>query len=278
MSWSIITDSSCDYVAEKTQSENISIAKVPFIISIGEKDYVDDEKLNVAEMIDDMEAFPEASHTSCPSPGSWYELFEKSDNAIAITISSSLSGSYNSAMTAKEMILEDYPDKQIFVLDSKSAGSALAMYVEKASSLIKANDDFDFVVSELIKYREKSNTAFALASFGNLVKNGRMSKLAGFIAGKLGIWGLGVASNEGTIVLKAKMRGLQNVVSGFINDMKENGFNGGDVTISHCQNSELAERLNNDIKAIWSNVQVKILAVGGLCSYYAERRGLIVAY
>ena len=278
MKWNIIADSSCDYVAGAEVPADVRVAEVPFVVSIGDKDYVDTADLDVAAMVDDMESSPAASRTSCPAPGDWYEHFEQADHTIAVTISANLSGSYNSAISAQEMILEKHPEKKIFVLNSRSAGSALAMYVQKAMELIRSGCDFEAVVARLEAYAAERKTVFALASFHNLVKNGRMSRLAGFVAGKLGIWGIGIASPEGTIKVKSKVRGVKRVLQEFIDDMKENGFKGGEVVISHCQNAELAGQLKEKILELWASAKVQILTTGGLCSYYAERKGLIVSY
>lgn len=278
MTWSIVTDSSCDYQIDRDIPDNISIAEVPFIISVGSKDYVDTPDLDVSAMLDDMDACKEASRTACPAPGAWYELFEKTDCTIAVTISSNLSGSYNSAVSARDMVLEKYPEKKIFILDSLSAGSVLSMYVELAIELIEKGHGFEEVILGLEGFAKERHTIFALASFNNLVKNGRVSKLSGFIAGKLGIWGIGIASPQGTIIVKSKTRGIPHVLSAFIDDMKENGFKGGYVIISHCRNHELAQELRKKIVELWESTKVKILETGGLCSFYAEKRGMIVAY
>ena len=150
--------------------------------------------------------------------------------------------------------------------------------LEKFEATYRKEMDFDRVIKELENYREQRHTIFVLSSFGNLVKNGRMSKLTGFIAGKLSICGIGVASKEGEIVVKGKARGTSNIVSQFIIDMKENDFKSNLVVISHCQNLELAEKLREEIISVWNSATVEILQVGGLCGYYAERKGLIVAY
>lgn len=73
MQWNIITDSSCDMLDFKNQNTNISFSSIPFVISVGTKDYVDDETLNVPEMITAMEKCENASHTSCPPPYAWYK-------------------------------------------------------------------------------------------------------------------------------------------------------------------------------------------------------------
>ena len=98
MKWNIITDSSCDMFGFDKEHENIVFSSVPFTISVGDENFVDDRNLDVDGMIDSMDACAEASHTACPSPHAWQEKFEQEGNVIAITISSKLSGSYNSCL------------------------------------------------------------------------------------------------------------------------------------------------------------------------------------
>ena len=278
MKWCIVADSSCDLKELDTKSENIEFKNVPFIISIDGKDYVDTTELDVEEMVDKMEAYSKASLTSCPSPQTWFDCFKEADFSIAITISANVSGSYNSAMTAKTMIEEQYKDKKVYVLDSKSAGSVLCMYAEKLVELINKGLGFKEVVSEIEKYKAKRHTIFALSSFSNLVKNGRVGKIAGFLARILKMWGIGVNTNEGKIAVKKKTRGEKNVLSAFVDDMQQNKFDDDYVVISHCQNIELATKFKNLLTSIWSKIKVKILPTRGLCSFYAERKGLIVGY
>lgn len=278
MQWNIITDSSCDLLNLENQSSNIIFSSIPFVISIGADDYVDNEMLNVPDMIIAMEKCENASHTSCPMPFAWYEQFEKPGYSIAVTISSKLSGSYNSAYAAKNMILERYPEKRIALIDSRSTGPEIILIIKKLSELIGSGNDFDYVIEKVEEYIRQTHIIFALSSFNNLVKNGRMNKLAGFIAGKLGFWGIGIGSENGTIEIKQKTRGNGNALAAIINDMKERGIKQDTVVISHCQNAELAERLKNAIQDIWQNVIVIIIPTRGICSYYAERGGLIVGY
>ena len=185
MKWNIITDSSCDMFGFDKEHENIVFSSVPFTISVGDENFVDDRNLDVDGMIDSMDACAEASHTACPSPHAWQEKFEQEGNVIAITISSKLSGSYNSACVAKDMVLEEQPDKKIAVIDSRSAGSELVLLVKKICELIESGADFETVVEKAELYSRHTHVVFALSSFNNLVKNGRMSKIVGFVANKL---------------------------------------------------------------------------------------------
>ena len=112
----------------------------------------------------------------------------------------------------------------------------------------------------------------------NLIKNGRMSRIAGFIAGKFNLWGIGIGDDQGAIRIKQKVRGKRMALEAIIDDMKERMAEPTAVVISHCQNPELAETLKEAIEKLWHNIIVKVVPTRGLCSYYAERGGLIVAY
>ncbi len=250
MKWNIVTDSSCDLFPTALQGGEVQISSVPFIISVGNRDFVDDETLNTAEMLDAMERCQQASHTSCPSPQGWLEQFEKADFCIAIPISSRLSGSMNSVVLAKEMMLERCPTKKITVLDSHSTGPEIVICVERICDLIEAGADFEKVVSEAEALLRDTRIVFALSSFDNLVKNGRMSRVAGFVASKLGMWGIGIGSDEGTISIKGKTRGAAKTMTILLEDMKERGYHGGKVIISHCHNLVFADRLQSKIKEL----------------------------
>ena len=85
-------------------------------------------------------------------------------------------------------------------------------------------------------------------------------------------------SDEGKIAFESKARGAKRIVQTLVSTMKEHGFIGGNVAISHCDNLALAQTLKNSILDIWENTSIEILPTRGLCSYYAERGGLIVSY
>ncbi|OKY81391.1 MAG: hypothetical protein BHV62_02485 [Eggerthella sp. 51_9] len=88
------------------------------------------------------------------------------------------------------------------------------------------------------------------------------------------MWGIGTASEEGTIVVEGKARGTKKTVRELIDRMKERGFAGGRVAISHCDNLAVAQTLKENILRLWGNSEIEIIPTRGLCSYYAERGGL----
>lgn len=278
MEWNIIADSSCDTFELEEQYSDIRFSTIPFVISVDSKDYVDDETLDTARMVSAMEESKKISHTSCPSPNAWYEQFLKPGYTIAVTISSKLSGSFNSATTAMNMIHEKYPDKKIALIDSHSTGPEMIMIIRKLCEWINSGADFDDVVRNAIEYEKRTHIVFALSSFNNLIKNGRMSRIAGFLAGRLHMWGIGIGSEEGTIIIKHKVRGQKKALETIISDIKERRVKPVEVVISYCQNLELAETLKAAIEKLWNEAKVTIVPTRGLCSYYAERNGLIVAF
>lgn len=273
MKWNVVTDSSCDLLPSSYQSDVIELSSVPFVITVGDQHFVDDEDLDLQKMLHDMEQEKEASYTACPAPGTWLQHFEKASHTFAITISSQLSGSMNSALAAMDMALEEHPGKKIAVLDSKSTGPELVLCVHELERLAREGVDFDGAVARANTFLERTKILFALSSFDNLIKSGRMGKMTGFLARALGMWGIGTASEEGTIVVEGKARGTKKTVRELINRMKERGFAGGRVAISHCDNLAVAQTLKENILQLWGNSEIEIIPTRGLCSYYAERGG-----
>ncbi len=278
MKWNIIADSSCDLMALSDPAEGVGYETIPFVLSVGDTDFVDDGELDTAKLLLAMEACPTASHSACPSPVAWFEAFEKADQSIAITISSELSGSYNSALSAKNMMEEEHPEKRIHILDSRSTGPEPALIAEKINALIREGLDFDQVVAAAEQFAEQTHVLFTLSSFENLVKNGRVNRMVGFIAGKLGMRVIGVGSDEGKIVLKHKTFGASKAIPLLLQEMEAMGYTGGRVAISHCHNQSLAEAVIELLRERFHTVEATILATRGLCSYYAERNGLIIVF
>lgn len=277
MDWMIVADSSCDLTSLETGTDDITFKTVPFVLNIDGKDYVDDTDLSVPNLVDAMEV-SEASHSACPSPSAWQEAFQSAKHVVAFTISGRLSGSFNSALVGKAMALEEDQGKEIEVIDSFSTGPKLVMLVQLALRMIQSGESFEAVCEACRRAAAAGHTIFSLSSFHNLVQNGRVSKIAGFLAGKLGIRVIGVGSPEGEIQLKELMRGEQRTLKKIVKDLEENNYAGGEMAISHCMNEPMAMTLKDLITSRWKNAKVQILPTRGLDSYYAERSGLIICY
>lgn len=278
MKWSIVADTSCDLFRHDIANDQVDFVTVPFSIHIGEDVYIDDESLDPAVLVDQMEKCREVPHTACPAPGLWADAFKKAENSVAITISGALSASLHSAQNAKKMVLEEDGARNVLVLDSKSTGPGLALCIWKLRSWLCSGGSFESVSEKASAFLSHTHTVFALSSFNNLVKNGRMNRIVGFIAHKLGMWGIGIGGKRGEIQMKGTTRGPAGAISMILEEMSSKSFQGGEVAISHCQNERMAMRLREKILERWSTADVSVLTTRGLDSFYAERGGVIVAF
>ena len=278
MKYAIVTDSSCDLKSLPSSYDNIIYLQAPLSLRIGNKEFIDDDTLNIENFMKEMQASTEATGSAAPSPQCWIDAFEQADIIFAITISSKLSGSWQSAVSAKEMYLEEHPDKKICIIDSRLAGSGLALLALKLAQYIDENLTYDEICAKITHYHEQIGLLFVLESIDNLVKNGRVNKIVGNIIGKLGIKLLAGASKEGTIDIVHKCRGRNNIYDRLIKTMLNDGYNGGKVIISHCFNDESSNYVAEQLRQQFPAASIKIIPTGGLCSYYAENRGIIVSY
>ena len=277
MKWRIVSDSSCDIFELDHKPDDLCFSTVPFVITVDDKDYVDDEDLDVSELVKAM-ASSKKSFTSCPSPAEWIREFGDDGDVFAVTISANLSGSYNSACTAREMILEQDPERNIEILNSRGTGPSLNMIIYKLCELIDKGLGFEEVRTEIHRFMEDHKLIFALSSYHNLVNNGRMPKIAGIVLGHLGLWGVGIASEEGTIKMKKIAKGGRKTLQVIMGDLKERVADKGCVVISHCENEEFANSLKKAVQNAYSGMEVRIMKTRGLCSYYAEKGGIIVGF
>ncbi len=156
-----------------------------------------------------MKASKQAAGSACPSVEEYAEQMRRCDACIVVTLSGKLSGSYNSARVARDMVLEESPGKQIHILDSESASAGelrLALYLKE---LIDAGEDFDTVVEKSTRFMESMRTLFVLEDLGNLVKNGRLNKVSGIVASVLSLCPIMSDDGHGEIRMAAKARGMK---------------------------------------------------------------------
>lgn len=279
MIWHIVSDSSCDLFALPADcGGKADFATIPFSIRVGKTEYIDDENIPLEEMLTANENHGELAQTACPSPQAWLEKFSAPGPVLAFTISSALSGSYNSACTARHMLLEEEPDKQIAIIDTKATGPETVLVIRKACQLINEGCGFEEIVRRLQEEAEKTHIAFALSSYHNLIRAGRVNRLIGFIAGHLGFWGIGIGDENGEIAIRGKARGVKNMVRFMAEEIRRIGLAGRELVICHCLNEEAARMLREQLIALFQQITVDIIPTRGLDSFYAERHGIIVAF
>ena len=246
-------------------------------ISTDVKEYVDDENLDVKVMTDDLASYNGRSGSACPGTGEWLDAFGDAEWVFGVTITSHLSGSYNAARVAKEQYEEENPGRRVHIVDSLAAGPELVLIVEKIQELEASGMEFDAIVEAIEEYAKKVETTFALKSLRNLANNGRVNPAIAKVAGILGIQVVGKAEN-GELEQTDKVRGDKKVTAVMLNNMKNMGFKGGKVGIGHCFNETAADNLKAAIKAEFQDADVNIWGLRGLCSFYAEKGGMIIGF
>lgn len=270
----IVADSSANLKTDLTRN----IISVPLKITAGEKTFVDDENLNVKEMADYLASYNGKSGTACPGTGDWMDAFGDADWVFVITITSNLSGSYNSARVAMEEYLEDHPDCKIHIFDSLSAGPELKLTAEKIEECIAKGMEFDAICEEVHAYMLTTYLEFNLKSLRNLANNGRVSPAVAKLAGMIGLHLVGKASEVGTLEPTDKVRGEKKAIATIAKNMKALGYKGGKVRIDHCLNIEAALKLEELLRSEYPDADIQIEVVGGLCCFYAEVGGLMVGF
>lgn len=274
MNFKIVTDSSSDMLT----LDATPFAVAPLKIVTAEKEYCDDQNLNVAAMVDDLLKYKGKSSSSCPNTDEWLESFGDADRIFCITITATLSGCYNAACAAKQIYEEQYPDRKVFVINSLSTGPEMKLIIEKISELIKHGKTYEDICKEIDLYMNKTGLLFMLESMKNLANNGRVSHLTAKAAGLLGIRVVGKASDKGDLQPLDKCRGEAKARLTIINRMREEGFWGGKVRIAHCQNPEFAESAKQALIKEFGNIDIEIYSCGGLCSFYAEKGGILIGF
>ncbi len=274
MNYAIISDSSSDILS----IPDIYYKSVPLKIITDNKEYVDNESLDVNGMLADLSAYNGVSKSSCPNIEDFESAFSDATDIFCITITRNLSGSYNSARLALEEHLSAHPEKRGHIFDTLTVGPENALIIEKLSELIHQGLDFETIKSKVNEYKKTTHLIFCLESLRNLANNGRISGMVAKLSSLLGIRVIGKASAEGTLEVTNKARGNSKAVPEIFKNMLKNGYNGGNVHIHHCCNISSANELSDMICKNFENAIVKIRETRALCSFYAEKGGLLVGY
>lgn len=278
--WKLVSDSGCSLLVPDGPDglAGIDYAEVPFVISVDNTDYIDEPGIDIEKMLEHIANCRSGGRTSCPSPHAWLEAWGDAENVIAFTLSAALSGSYNSAIAARHMALEKYPDRNIAVINTCGAGTMPGCLMQAVSDGVDDGDSFDVIAKTAENIARNTNVMFALGSLDNLIKAGRLNKLVGYAAHRFNISAIGVASPGGRIELRHKFRGMKKIYGKLIDTLRETGFAGGELVISHCMNEDGAEKLGHLIKAEWLDTDVSVVPASGLCSYYMGKGGMIITY
>lgn len=284
MTYKIIGDSCLDLTEELKKDPGFQM--IPLTLQVGNVQVIDDETFDQSAFIEMVKACPECPKTACPSPESFKKAYEEADAdaVFVITLSNHLSGSYNSAVLAKELYEEEKKEagetvtKKIAVIDSLSASSGeldQALYIR---DLCEQGLDFETVAEMAEAYSHRMKTYFVLETLDTLRKNGRLSGLQAFFATALNIKPV-MGAKEGVIIKLDQARGINKALQRMCDiAVKETGDTSGKrVVICHVNHQERALYVKAELEKRASFKEIVITEAAGVATVYANDGGIILA-
>lgn len=276
MSYKIVVDSCCELPENYKKDSRFQI--VPLGLEVGDYVIQDDENFNQKEFLQKVADYPLCPKSSCPSPEKYREAYhDEADEIYAVTLSSHLSGSYNSAELGRSLYGEKYGEKKIHVVDSESASCGETQLVEKIIACKEAGLDFEETVKAVETFKRKMRTYFVLDNLETLRKNGRLSRVKALVASTLNIKPV-MVGNWGVIEQKGQAIGINKALA------KMADFIVGDVEkpeerilmITHCNCPERAEYMRGLMEKRASYRKILVMDTAGVSSMYANDGGVIV--
>ena len=278
MSYKIAIDSCGELLNEWKDDERIE--SVPLTLMVGGESIIDDETFDQKDFLKKVAACLECPKSACPSPERYMKAYEcEADHIYAVTLSSELSGSYNSAVLGKSLFLEDNPGKKIHVFNSKSASGGESLIAMKIVECEEKGLSFEEVIETVDKYIEEMSTFFVLENLETLRKNGRLSRVKALVASALKIKPVMGSTPEGSICQFDQARGMNKAIVKMVELVGEKGINIHEkiVAITYCNCPERAKMLEEAIRERLNPAKIVVMDTAGVSIMYANDGGVIVA-
>ena len=278
MKYKIVVDSCCELPEHLKNDPRFE--RVPLTLEVGD-DYriLDDETFNQREFLDKVASCPTCPKSACPSPESFKAAYKAdAEHIYCVTLSSHLSGSYNSAVLGKNLYEEEFGKKDIYVCDSESASvgeTQIAMKIMEWEDEGKMT--FSQIIEKLEAFRDAMSTYFVLDNLETLRKNGRLSSVKALIASTLSIKPI-MGAIHGVIVQKGQSVGIKKALAKMADIIVSEGkhLETKALYISHCNCLTRANLVKELMLARSKFIDVKILDMAGVSSLYANDGGVIV--
>lgn len=276
MSYKIVVDSCCELPEELMKDSRF--VRVPLGIEVGDYQILDDDDFDQKVFLKKVAECPICPRSSCPSPERFMEAYHgDAEHVYAITLSSHLSGSYNSAKLGMDLYWEKYGDKQIHVIDSESASGGETQLALKLVELEEAGLPFEEIVRQIESYRDSVHTYFVLDNLDTLRKNGRLSGIKALVASSLNIKPIMIGV-KGEIAQKSQSIGIKKALG------KMAEYAAAEVEkseqrrliITHCNERSRAELVKDIILAKRKFKECIVMDTRGISSMYANDGGVIV--
>ncbi len=278
MSFRIILDS-CGELTEEMK-ENGVYKSAPLSVLIDDLEIVDDETFDQKDFLEKVSASPNCPKSSCPTPEEYLRLYQcDEEDVYVVTLSSELSGSYNSAVLGKNLYIEEFGEKNIHIFNSRSASIAETLIGMKVNEVAGSGELFENVVQIVENYIEEQNTVFVLESLDTLRKNGRLTGIKSFLASALNIKPVMSADDQGVIIQLGQARGTNKALAKLVDTVVSEAKNPEQkiLGISHCNCRERAEHVKKMLESKMKFKDIIINDTTAISSLYANDGGIIVA-
>ena len=277
MSYKVIVDSCGELTEEMKASGNFETASLT--MEVGGVRIIDDASFDQADFLKRVAECPESPKSSCPSPEDYMEKYRcEAERVYAVTLTAELSGSYNSAVLAKNLYIEEYGEKDIHVFNSRSASIGETLIAMKVQECEEAGMTFEQVVDTVERYIDGQHTYFVLENLDTLRKNGRLTGIKSLVAGALNIKPVMAATPEGTICQIGQARGIKKALAKMADQIAEETQEAEEkiLAISNCNCRERAREVERMLLAKMKVKASFIIDTAGISSMYANDGGIIV--
>lgn len=277
MSYKIVVDSCCELPEELKQDPRYEI--VPLTLIVGDSyERLDDDGFDQKEFLQAVAECPVSPRSACPSPEKYMEAYRTdADHVYVVTLSSKLSGSYNSAVLGKNLYHETYGEKQIYVVDSRSASCGETQIAMQIARWEDEGMGYEEITEKIEKFTDGMHTYFVLDNLDTLRKNGRLSGVKALVASTLSIKPV-MAGDQGSIVQLGQSVGIKKALAKMVDYVVRDVVDAEKkyLMITHCNNPERANSVKEQILSKVKFKDVLIMDTAGISSMYANDGGVIV--
>ncbi len=277
MSYKIVVDSCCELPEEFGKDERFE--RVPLELMVGDYHILDDDTFDQERFLKEIDAYPKSPKSACPSPERYMKAYEADvDRIYVVTLSSHLSGSYNSAMLGRSMYLESHGDKNIYVIDSHSASCGETQLALLLTQLEEQGLTFEEIVRRAEDFKRNMRTFFVLDNLDTLRKNGRLTGVKALVASTLSIKPV-MGADEGVIQQRGQTIGMKKALVKMseliVDEVKKGGKKR--LILSHCAAEDRARTVGALVCGKCEGLELIILDTAGVSSMYANKGGVIAA-
>lgn len=276
MGYKIVVDSCCELPEKYKKDARFQF--VPLGLEVGDYMIWDDETFNQKEFLEKVAAYPQCPKSSCPSPEKYMEAYHcDADEIYVVTLSSHLSGSYNSAELGKNLYIEKYGEKKIHVVDSESASCGETQIAMRIMRYKEKGLSFEETVEKIEVFKRRMRTYFVLDNLETLRKNGRLTGVKALVASTLNIKPV-MVGNLGVIEQKSQAIGINKALAKMADCILADVHHPEKRTlmITHCNCPKRAQYMRTLMEKRASYRKVVIMDTAGVSTMYANDGGIII--